>query len=222
MRSCADSACASSHRAPNGSSSTPSTVHSGCGRCSAMPMRCRWPMRGRGPHRCSPPSGALSLRPGAGRHHSPAAPHRMPQERNPHASLVGGAPRRPRTRRCEDRAAHGAAQREGPGHPRTTAPGREPLRVPLPARRHPSTEFRPPAVEHRAPRGRPRGRASPRPAPHGRKCRGDARCPGARRLAAARSRQSTNDVRYAHLADRDIEAAAERVGAELARVMALR
>ena len=29
-------------------------------------------------------------------------------------------------------------------------------------------------------------------------------------------------LRYAHLADRDIEAAAERIGAELARVMGLR
>ena len=80
--------------------------------------------------------------------------------RNPRPSLGRGARRHPRPRRFEDRAAQGAAQCEGSGCPRATAPGRESLRLPLPARRGPSADLRPHALGHGALRGRPRGSGS--------------------------------------------------------------
>ena len=83
---------------------------------------------------------------------------------------------------------------KAPARPRATAPGRESLRLPLPARHRPPADLRPLAVGHGAPRGRHRGRASPYAAPHGREPCGDERRPGARRLAAARPRQRADDA----------------------------
>ena len=165
-------------------------------------------------HRCARPIGRRTAVPtAAGRHHPAASPHRLPQERDRQAEMDRGR------RRCapaggdQDRLADGVAERGGTGHLRPPGTHWEPLRVPVAEGSGKTVHPRRPALVPREEGSGDRGCSPARSQAHGGEPGG-----GAGRRAVGRLRgcsdmpDPTMTLRYAHVGDRDVQAAAERVG----------
>ena len=157
----------------------------------------------------------------AGGHHPAPASDRMPQERDPSAALVGSRSRQAGPRRQQDGPQDRSPQYPGPAHSRTPAARRKPVRLSVPERsRRPRSRNLPFWYRARREAGFEDVRLHDLRHSHASHAvMNGVPVPVVSRLLGHSDVRST--LRYAHLGDREIEAAAERVGQSIAAVMGL-
>ena len=135
------------------------------------------------------------------------------------AALAGSRWRQAGPRRWQDRAQGRSFEYAGTAHSRTPPGRRKSVRLSVPERSLPVPQRTSPVLVPRPARGMYRRYSPSRPAPHPYQLRSDDRGAGAGGLSAARSFRRSTTLWYAHLRDREIEAAAERTGQAIAALL---